>query len=63
VPHDSLNPVATSVPGIFVAGAAGPKDLDDTMTPSAWPAPPPSKPQPSSENSPLHNQLIEITIC
>ena len=32
VPQDSLNPVATSVPGIFVAGAAaGPKDLDDTI--------------------------------
>lgn len=32
VPHDSLDPTATSVPGIFVAGAAaGPKDLDDTM--------------------------------
>lgn len=32
VPHDSLNPVATSVPGIFVAGAAaGPKDLDDSI--------------------------------
>jgi heterodisulfide reductase subunit A len=31
-PHDSLDTVATSVPGIFVAGAAaGPKDLDDTM--------------------------------
>jgi heterodisulfide reductase subunit A len=31
-PHDSLETVATSVPGIFVAGAAaGPKDLDDTM--------------------------------
>jgi heterodisulfide reductase subunit A len=31
-PPDSLDPVATSVPGIFVAGAAaGPKDLDDTM--------------------------------
>lgn len=32
VPHDSLDPTATSQPGIFVAGAAaGPKDLDDTM--------------------------------
>ncbi|MCA9963944.1 MAG: CoB--CoM heterodisulfide reductase iron-sulfur subunit A family protein [Anaerolineales bacterium] len=32
VPHDALNPVATSVPGIFVAGAAaGPKDLDDSI--------------------------------
>jgi heterodisulfide reductase subunit A len=32
VAHDSLDPVSTSVPGIFVAGAAaGPKDLDDTM--------------------------------
>lgn len=32
VPHDSLDPVATSVPGIFVAGAAaGPKDLDDSI--------------------------------
>ncbi len=31
-PPDSLDTVATSVPGIFVAGAAaGPKDLDDTM--------------------------------
>jgi heterodisulfide reductase subunit A len=31
-PHDSLATVATSVDGIFVAGAAaGPKDLDDTM--------------------------------
>jgi heterodisulfide reductase subunit A2 len=31
-PHDSLDTVATSVPGIFVAGAAaGPKDLDDTI--------------------------------
>jgi len=31
-PHDSLDTVATSVPGIFAAGAAtGPKDLDDTM--------------------------------
>ncbi|NJN44755.1 MAG: CoB--CoM heterodisulfide reductase iron-sulfur subunit A family protein [Anaerolineae bacterium] len=32
VPHTSLDPVATSVPGVFVAGsAAGPKDLDDTI--------------------------------
>jgi heterodisulfide reductase subunit A len=32
VPQDALDPVATSVPGIFVAGAAaGPKDLDDTI--------------------------------
>jgi heterodisulfide reductase subunit A len=32
VPHDALDPTATSVPGIYVAGAAaGPKDLDDTM--------------------------------
>lgn len=32
VPNDSLNPVRTSVPGVFVAGAAaGPKDLDDTI--------------------------------
>jgi heterodisulfide reductase subunit A len=32
VPHGSLDPTATSVPGVFVAGAAaGPKDLDDTM--------------------------------
>ncbi len=32
VPHDTLDPVATSVPGVFVAGAAaGPKDLDDTI--------------------------------
>ncbi len=31
-PQGSLETVATSVPGIFVAGAAaGPKDLDDTM--------------------------------
>ena len=31
-PHDTLDTVATSVPGIFAAGAAtGPKDLDDTM--------------------------------
>lgn len=31
VPHDSLDPTATSVPGVFVAGAAaGPKDLDDS---------------------------------
>ena len=30
VPHDTLDPTATSVPGVFVAGAAaGPKDLDD----------------------------------
>jgi heterodisulfide reductase subunit A len=33
VPHDALDPTATSTPGIFVAGAAaGPKDLDDTMS-------------------------------
>lgn len=33
VPHDGVDPVATSVPGIFVAGAAaGPKDLDDTLS-------------------------------
>jgi heterodisulfide reductase subunit A len=33
VPHDALDPVATSVPGIFVAGAAaGPKDLDDSIS-------------------------------
>ncbi|MFN3284919.1 MAG: CoB--CoM heterodisulfide reductase iron-sulfur subunit A family protein [bacterium] len=33
VPHEGLDPVATSVPGIFVAGAAaGPKDLDDTLS-------------------------------
>jgi heterodisulfide reductase subunit A len=33
VPHDALDPTATSVPGVFVAGAAaGPKDLDDTMS-------------------------------
>ncbi len=33
VPHDALDPTATSAPGIFVAGAAaGPKDLDDTMS-------------------------------
>jgi heterodisulfide reductase subunit A len=33
VPHDALDPVATSVPGVFVAGAAaGPKDLDDTIS-------------------------------
>jgi heterodisulfide reductase subunit A len=33
VPHDALDPTATTVPGIFVAGAAaGPKDLDDTMS-------------------------------
>jgi heterodisulfide reductase subunit A len=32
VPHESLDPTATSVPGIFVAGAAaGPKDLDDSI--------------------------------
>jgi heterodisulfide reductase subunit A len=32
VPHDALDPVATSVEGVFVAGAAaGPKDLDDTI--------------------------------
>jgi heterodisulfide reductase subunit A len=32
VPPDALDPVATSVAGIFVAGAAaGPKDLDDTL--------------------------------
>lgn len=32
VPHDALDPVATSVPGIYVAGAAaGPKDLDDSI--------------------------------
>jgi heterodisulfide reductase subunit A len=32
VPHDSLDPTATSVPGVFVAGAAaGPKDLDDSI--------------------------------
>jgi heterodisulfide reductase subunit A len=32
VPHDSLDPVATSVPGVYVAGAAaGPKDLDDSI--------------------------------
>jgi len=32
VPHEALDPTATSVPGIFVAGAAaGPKDLDDSM--------------------------------
>lgn len=32
VPHESLDPTITSVPGIFVAGAAaGPKDLDDTV--------------------------------
>jgi heterodisulfide reductase subunit A len=31
-PHGSLETVATSVEGVFVAGAAaGPKDLDDTM--------------------------------
>ncbi len=33
VPHESLDPTATSVPGIFVAGAAaGPKDLDDSIS-------------------------------
>jgi heterodisulfide reductase subunit A len=33
VPHDALDPVATSVPGIYVAGAAaGPKDLDDSIS-------------------------------
>ncbi|MBI4674332.1 MAG: CoB--CoM heterodisulfide reductase iron-sulfur subunit A family protein [Chloroflexi bacterium] len=33
VPHESLDPTVTSTPGIFVAGAAaGPKDLDDTMS-------------------------------
>jgi heterodisulfide reductase subunit A len=33
VPHAGIDPVATSVPGIFVAGAAaGPKDLDDSMS-------------------------------
>lgn len=33
VPHTALDPTATSIPGIFVAGAAaGPKDLDDTMS-------------------------------
>jgi heterodisulfide reductase subunit A len=32
VPHDALDPTATSQPGIFVAGAAaGPKDLDDSL--------------------------------
>ena len=32
MPHEALDPTATSVPGIFVAGAAaGPKDLDDSM--------------------------------
>ncbi len=32
VPHDALDPTATSVPGIFVAGAAaGPRDLDDSI--------------------------------
>lgn len=32
VPHEALSPTTTSVPGIFVAGAAaGPKDLDDAM--------------------------------
>ncbi len=33
VPHESLDPTTTHKPGIFVAGAAaGPKDLDDTMS-------------------------------
>jgi len=33
VPHESLNPTATSRPGIYVAGAAaGPRDLDDTLS-------------------------------
>lgn len=33
VPHDALDPTATSVPGIFVAGAAaGPRDLDDSIS-------------------------------
>jgi heterodisulfide reductase subunit A len=32
VAHDALDPVSTSVPGVFVAGAAaGPRDLDDTV--------------------------------
>ncbi len=32
VPHDALDPVATSKEGIYVAGAAaGPKDLDDSI--------------------------------
>ncbi len=32
VAHDTLDPVSTSVEGVFVAGAAaGPKDLDDTI--------------------------------
>ncbi|MBI1801917.1 MAG: CoB--CoM heterodisulfide reductase iron-sulfur subunit A family protein [Chloroflexi bacterium] len=32
VPHDALDPTATSVPGIFVSGAAaGPRDLDDSV--------------------------------
>ena len=32
VPHDTLSPVSTSAPGVFVAGAAaGPKDLDDSI--------------------------------
>lgn len=36
VPHDALDPVATSVPGVFVAGAAaGPRDLDDTIATAA----------------------------
>ena len=33
VPRGALDPVATSVPGVFVAGAAaGPADLDDTIS-------------------------------
>jgi heterodisulfide reductase subunit A len=33
VPHESLDPTMTTVPGILVAGAAaGPKDLDDTFS-------------------------------
>ncbi|MDE3089935.1 MAG: pyridine nucleotide-disulfide oxidoreductase, partial [Chloroflexota bacterium] len=33
VPQESLDPTVTSMPGVFVAGAAaGPKDLDDTMS-------------------------------
>lgn len=33
VPHESLDPTTTTVPGILVAGAAaGPKDLDDTFS-------------------------------
>lgn len=36
VPHEAMDPVATSVPGIFVAGAAaGPRDLDDTLATAA----------------------------